>query len=242
MKSYSFLEESQNQFFKRLSRYTPEEQKRIVDKLFQIGKQNGGFYDRNYLASKIYDGQLKRIGNLAKKNGRKVSVNKEDNPKSWMTTVSKIVSDKDINRLSKNYFINSKPVRVLSSGKDLVSIPDKKGKLNLSLINKDNVINHEADEYSEILKWAKRYKISPQESMLRSSNQSEFPHQVGNVLKRENKRSKRWKLLFPDFKRLDRSVPELRTSSQNLSKDSKLEKMLQDKLDQSKLIHRFYDQ
>lgn len=238
MKSYSFLEESQNQFFKRLSRYTPEEQKRIVDKLFQIGKQNGGFHDRNYLASKIYDGQLKRIGNLAKKNGRKVGIAKS-NYLQGNTALNRLISD---NMIRDNWrFHKPKTTRLATSGKDIIILPSKKIK-NIAPIYKSDIASHEADEYSEILKWAKKYKISPEEAFLKSAEQAPgISHQVGNVLTREQKRNKRLKLLFPDFVPKDRSVPEFRDATQKLSKRP-LSKEYQDLLNSSLKIHRFYNQ
>lgn len=186
MVKYSFLDESFTSLSRKLSNYTPEQRKRIVEKLISSGQ----LYSPLEYSQKMINGQKQRLAKIAKQNGRKLRILHSDNfedfrilPSHNIKLIAKPVPEWDdsVNKVTTAAYRNS--IR----GKDTVVLPKINNKSNL--LHGDTA-THEADEYSTMFSLAKRLNLSPGEiSYLTTLYNKTSPgkHNLG-VLKRELKR------------------------------------------------------
>lgn len=202
MIQYSFLVESFNALSKRLSRYTPEERKRIVDKLVKLGKKNGGLYSPEEYGERMLNGQWSRLQNIARKNGRKIKKFVVRNPLESgivpATHADLLYKSTTDPRKIRNYRNNIR-------GIDIAELPSQVIGSQSSL-EKAHIASHEADEYSLMFRNAKKLGIAPELFDLlnnRHNMTSKGKHHIG-VLKRELNRSKKLNSVYgTQFKQRD---------------------------------------
>ena len=229
MRRYSFIEESKRHLLKILSRYTPEQQRKITDRLISLGKENGGLHSPNEYGRRMIDGQIKKIRKLAKSNNRNIDIFRVSNPLDSKTNINGSIIDphNKIHRLSKS------AADSIDKGNDSVFIPSAKSKISSkdketfgikpgyrnSLTSALNA-THEADEYSEVLRNAKRLGISPDayamlDKSATVSSGNHFSHYKHKVLKREKKTKKLLDRLFGKDSsfHVPRSKEEMKVSS-----------------------------
>lgn len=186
MTKYSFLDESFTSLSRKLSNYTPEQRKRIVEKLISSGQ----LYSPLEYSQKMISGQKQRLAKIAKQNSRNLRILDADKfdylstvPATNIKLMKKPISywDGSIDKYATASYRNS--VR----GQDTVVLPKINNKNNLS---HGDAAHHEADEYSTMFSLAKRLKLNPNEvSYLTTLHNVTTPgkHNLG-VLKREIKR------------------------------------------------------
>lgn len=197
MKQYTFLTESKKKLLKRLSKYTPNEIKKIRDRMISLGKNNGGWYSPEEYGHRMIKGQIERTKKL--------------DPKV------KFVPIKDIFDASTEALLSGSILRIPNHRSTILSRPFNKKQFKTkkeykkalrdyyrSVIswNKNpkssraltiaDTISHEIDELSSAKKYAKKYGVFPTEIQSISDKIRHLNNYAGNhnpeVLKREAKR------------------------------------------------------
>ena len=205
--------ESRRKLFLNLSkRYTPEERKRIVNRLIEIGKKNGGLYNADEYGKLMLNGQERRIENIARKNFHNLRIDKVDQVGKAHTRMGKhfaIVSipkdDAELLRspISKNRIIPRSEYQDLGYDKRYVK---KMRKFNDRFVNDNvskplnsaNIAAHEADEYSLASKNMKRLNKTAEELddlVDKQHKRTPSKHNFG-VIKREYKRQNFLNMLY----------------------------------------------
>lgn len=174
---------------KQLSRYSPEERQKIVDRLIALGKDKGGLYSAEEYGKRMIVGQKKRLQKLAIQNGRKIRINDvNDRLQSGMIPSANIALLRKPNKSPQLIGLYRDRVR----GIDTVNIPTSNQINPLHSIINGDVAAHEADEYSLLLRNSKRLNqpVSLTDELTHRYNKTNTgEHNIG-VLNRERKRRK----------------------------------------------------
>ena len=197
VKQYSLFE-SFNRFVRKLSKYSPEERKRIVDRLIKLGKGNGGIYSADEYGRRMIDGQIKRARNIAKLNNRKLNITTTND---WRNSVTVPATDIRLHKRPSSNWDGIDPEQIRQyrnsvRGIDSIVIPSlnsKTSKLNLA-----DVTSHEVDEYSTLFRNSKKLGIKPSlTNRLTTFHNQTNPgkHEIG-VLGREFRRRNKLSLIY----------------------------------------------
>ena len=183
------LLESKAKLLRRLSRYTPEEVAKIRERMIQLGKENGGWYNASEYGKRMTRGQAKRLHNTARKYNRDISIHADDSvAKGNAETIFSRSGQYDkiaVNPDAISIPSISKSKKRLTKRKDLRKLLRDPNEHNLFLTTGDTMA-HEADEYS--IGNALKQKLGLPKfngfDDVQSKSSSHFP----GVLRRERKR------------------------------------------------------
>jgi hypothetical protein len=218
MQKNPLLNESKRQLLKRLSRYTPEQVKKIRSKMLSLGKKNGGWYNIDEYGKRMINGQKLRAQKLASRYKRNLKFETDSIHSGNGSTI--LMPDKnDIIRVSDNPFFDNKTItnkigmerNILNnknknalSRKDIRKFTRDTRNASKRLSNADTLA-HEVDEYSLSLANSKKLNIDPNVSVFANGLNQKKPFNapshsastyiqsirsshVGGVLEREAKR------------------------------------------------------
>ena len=193
MKQYSFMSESLNKILKRSLKLNSKNSKRYIDSWIH-NRMNGQSMDDSKLdyAKRMFVGNRERLKNTASKNKRSLVFDNSSDP-----NLSAIAVNGDFRSMLDNSKTSSDFIgTAIRNGNDIaeLSFPTKRNDIK-SILNSYLVNSHEADEYSKVLRLAKKYKLTPSQVLILIKKQYNTGHAPG-VIKKELKRNSDLKRMF----------------------------------------------
>lgn len=216
MKSYSFIDdtktifESKRHLMRILSRYDKEGQAKIRDKMLALGKANGGWYNPVDYAKMFKSGQQKRAIDLRNRYHRYLFAGQVpfiNNAQTITGKTSDIIAIPTNNAILhpqiKSKFIRNVDIPQLTGRSSNIKTKYRRQLQNKTIPELDSAFatGHEIDEYSTILKLAKRHHTTPDkitDELYGKKRPSKIStvHSNKDIIDKEHERARLFSALF----------------------------------------------